>query len=192
MIAYIPFLAALAASVSAAPAPSIGSRSCASGFTAGSTSTTITLAVPMGTIAPVIQSFFNATWEGITVTSTNGTDNKIGSTRSFLSGGILPVTEQLLDSTEDSPYVIERVWTGIGGATRGDTLPITAPSANFTIDSWTESFTLSPTCSFKATEWTWSASYCTNNNTVAHEAYTAAHTGPLDALAATYGNTTSC
>lgn len=48
MIAYIPFLAALAASVSAAP--TIGRRSCASGYTSGSTTTSVTFAVPMTTL----------------------------------------------------------------------------------------------------------------------------------------------
>ncbi|KAF7979085.1 hypothetical protein HWV62_43593 [Athelia sp. TMB] len=129
MIAYIPFLAALAASVSAAP--TIGSRSCASGYTSGSTTTSVTFAVPMTTLEPIVKSFFNAAWEGINVTSTTGTDDAIGATRSFLSAGILPMTEQLIIFKDVTPYVIERVWAGVGGASQSDHLPITASSVKY-------------------------------------------------------------
>lgn len=60
------------------------------------------------------------------------------------------------------------------------------------IESWTEAFTLAPTCESNYTTWTWTASYCTNNSVVANKLWTEAHTGPLDPIAKAYGNATAC
>lgn len=114
MFTPISLLAVLAASVAAAPS-ALDRRSCPTGYIAGSTTTTVTFPVPMQTlgmfisfglklsisiitalsIESVVKSFFNGTWEGVDVTATSGTDDTLGATRSFLNGGVVPVTEQV-------------------------------------------------------------------------------------------------
>jgi len=150
----------------------------------------MTINAPMATMQSLTSSFFDATWEGITVTAHTGTDDTPGATRSFDSGGVLPSTEQLTSYTDDSPTSIDRLWIGIGGAAPSDSLPITLSADDITIDGWNEHFTIVSACSGASSFWTWTASYCTTNNAVADEFWTEAHTGPLYALAEQYGNKT--
>lgn len=42
-----------------------------------------------------MKSYFNGTWEGVISPNTTGKDNAIGSTRSFIMSGILPMTEEV-------------------------------------------------------------------------------------------------
>ncbi|KZP10702.1 hypothetical protein FIBSPDRAFT_1051193 [Athelia psychrophila] len=175
MFTRISLLALAAASVSAAPSRR---GSCSSGYTSGSTTTTMTINAPIGTM------------QTLTMTSSTGTDNQSGATRSFNSGGVLLSTEQLTSYTDNSPTSIDRLWIGIGGARPSDPLPISVAADNITIDSWTEHFTITSACSGASSFWTWTASYCTSNDAVALEFYTDAHTGPLYALATQYGNST--
>lgn len=53
------------AAVAAIAAPSRRGK-CASGYTHGSTTTTMTINAPMTTMESITKSFFNAAWEGIT------------------------------------------------------------------------------------------------------------------------------
>ncbi|KAF7977939.1 hypothetical protein HWV62_2013 [Athelia sp. TMB] len=76
----------------------------------------------------ITKSFFNAAWEGITVTAHTGIDDKPGATRSFDSGGVLPSTEKLVSYIDHCPTSIDRLWIGIGGATPSDPLPISVPA----------------------------------------------------------------
>ncbi|KAF7973040.1 hypothetical protein HWV62_16322 [Athelia sp. TMB] len=124
----ISLLALAVASVGAAPSPR---GSCSSGYTYGSTTTTMTINAPVATMQTLTDSFFDATWEGITVTAYTGTDNQPGATRSFDSGGVLPSTEQLSSYTDNSPNSIDRLWIGIGGATPSDPLPISVTADEF-------------------------------------------------------------
>ncbi|KAF7971742.1 hypothetical protein HWV62_19989 [Athelia sp. TMB] len=94
----------------------------------------MTINAPMATMQTLTDSFFDATWEGITVTAHTGTDNRPGATRSFDSGGVLPSTEQLSSYTDNSPNSIDRLWIGIGGATPSDPLPISVTADEF-VDS---------------------------------------------------------
>lgn len=49
-------------------------------------------------IAPVIDSFFDASWEGFALTAQSGKDNAPGATRTFSFGGALDLTEQLVSN----------------------------------------------------------------------------------------------
>ena len=65
MLAPISLLALAVASVGAAPS---SRGSCSSGYTYGSTTTTMTINAPVATMQTLTDSFFDATWEGITGT----------------------------------------------------------------------------------------------------------------------------
>lgn len=90
-----------------------------------------------------------------------------------------------------SPVLIDRVWKGVGGATP-NSLPVVASAFNANLSSWTEHFTLTPACLGKATDFSWTASYCSTNDPVAESLYSAAHTGPFEGLEAQFGTYTSC
>lgn len=62
MLAAIPLFALAALTVGAAPSRR---GTCASGYTYGSTTTTMTINAPMTTMESITKSFFDATWEGI-------------------------------------------------------------------------------------------------------------------------------
>ncbi|KAL7413292.1 hypothetical protein BDY24DRAFT_441541 [Mrakia frigida] len=169
----------------------LGGSTCPKGYTSGSVTNKAAFPVSMSKIKPTVDSFFDAAWEGFTTASTTGKDNVPGAVRSFSFGGILPLTEQLTSYVDASPVLIDRVWKGVGGEKAG-TLPVVASMFQANLSSWTEHFTITPSCFGKAITLTWTATYCSTNDPVAESLFGQAHTGPIAGLEQVFGTFTKC
>ncbi|KAF7370288.1 hypothetical protein MSAN_00660100 [Mycena sanguinolenta] len=137
---------------------------------------------PLHKFTDITGSFFNISWyDSAAVTSTTGTDNVPGATRSgTLAGAIFNQTLTAMDKRPDA-LIFSYHGNGSTFARRG--YPV------LTLDGYSETMRFESICGGKATYIDVLTYVCSDNQPLAYSAWSKLHTSTFDGLAMTFGAT---
>ncbi|KAF7370290.1 hypothetical protein MSAN_00660300 [Mycena sanguinolenta] len=140
---------------------------------------------PLQKFTDITGSFFNISWyDGTVVTSTIGTDNVPGATRSgTFAGGVFNETLTAMDKRSDALIF----------SYHGNNYTFTPgpgyPSSLVTLDSYTETIRFESICGGKATYIDVLTYVCSDNQPLAYSLWSMIHTSTFDGLAMSFGAT---
>ncbi|CAK4033093.1 Hypothetical predicted protein [Lecanosticta acicola] len=157
---------------------------CEAGFDYGFDQVLLTIPYSYSEVISVVGNYGNITWTGTNATSLNGTDNVVGTARTYNFGGAV-VTETIDEYSKPpaGPYV-EVHTTSLSEY----------PSYNLSVYIPTDSSVFSSVCNGKATLLNMTTVFCANNVTTAGTILHTAHSEQLASIGKLLGgqNYTGC
>ncbi|KAL8711347.1 MAG: hypothetical protein Q9220_004244 [cf. Caloplaca sp. 1 TL-2023] len=153
---------------------------CIDGYTAAQDEVLYNVPYTYEQVLSVIGSFANITWNGINSTTLNGSDNTVGTARSYQSYGIdLVETIKTYRSPVNGPYFEDHTLA-----------PAYNPTANLSIYAPLDALTVTPICSGAASALNFTIDFCSTNVSAGGEILHDSHVFDATTLQEFLGNET--
>lgn len=123
---------------------------CSEGYSAGLDEVLYNVPYTYPQVLSIIGSFANITWNGIKATTLNGTDNTVGTARTFEYCGLrLVETIKTYEKPAEGPYFEDHTIA-----------PSYNPGANLSLYAFTDALTATPICDGTAVALNFTANFC--------------------------------
>ncbi|KAL8834734.1 MAG: hypothetical protein Q9176_007341 [Flavoplaca citrina] len=138
---------------------------CSQGYSAGRDEVLYTVPYTYPQVLSIIGSFANITWNGITATTLNGTDNTVGTARTFDYFGLrLIETIKTYEKPVQGPYFEDHTIA-----------PSYNPATNLSLYAFTHALTATPVCDGAAVALNFTAVFCSTDVGAAGDIFHSIH-----------------